>query len=176
MFFSDSFYLLLRTPDLDRSLLSIEKIMDFSNYHSSHKLYDSSKKGALGLLKNEMAQKGRIKRFVGLKSKVYSFQCEDEVTENRCKGIKKVVRKNIPFSKYLECIKYMKKHHVTQHSINSKLHLNKLIKSNKLAFSSHDSKRFLLCSIHSVPYGSFLIDYYKKRKKCLFCENPFLMA
>ena len=41
---------------------------------------------------------------------------------------------------------------------------------DKIAFTSLDDKRYQLCSIHSCPYGSVLVEYSKKYLSCYFCD------
>ena len=42
---------------------------------------------------------------------------------------------------FLQCIENKKVKHVTQHTLNSKDHINRLLKAEKIAFSSFDDKR-----------------------------------
>lgn len=67
---------------------------------------------------------------------------------------------------------------VRQNTITAKDHINKMIKSNKIAFNSFDDKRFLLCAKHSVPYGSIVIvrslddlDEAEMVNDCFFCTH-----
>merc|ERR1712121_156154 len=57
-------------------ILKNKEIMDFSNYHPSHPLYDSSTKGKLGLLKDEFPR-SIISEFIGLSPKMYSIKLSD---------------------------------------------------------------------------------------------------
>lgn len=167
---------LFRAPakNPDEIFEKISDVMDFSNYDESHHLFDGSRKNMLGFLKNEVP-KTSIKKFVGLRSKTYAFLTEKEKMESRAKGVKKSYKKKIPFSAFKKCLDNVCKVKTRQVGIMSKNHQNMLIENEKVAFSSFDDKRYLLCPLHSVPYGSFLIEYYKVTKKCYFCINPSII-
>ena len=92
-------------------------------------------------------------------------------TFNTAKGVKKCVKDKMPFSAYLKCLKKMQQHEVLQNTLRSYEHVNKMITSRKVAFSSFDDKRFLLCPLHSVPFGSFL-SQPEYRDPCFFCKYP----
>lgn len=169
---TDSFGLLLPAASARQAMEALSPVMDFSNLSENDPLYSPARRNKVGYLKNE-TPKSCITRFVGLKAKTYAFTTEDLNLESKCKGVKKAARKQIKFDEYLECIRETKIHRVTQYGINSKNHVNRLIKMDKTAFSSFDDKRYLLCAIHSVPYGSLLIDYQQRNNGvCYFCQNP----
>lgn len=65
---------------------------DFSNYDEKHTLYDSSRKNAVGYLKNEVP-KCEIQKFAGVRSKTYAFVTKANKLENRAKGVKKSYKK-----------------------------------------------------------------------------------
>ena len=56
-------------------------IMDFSNYHKHHPLFQNSSKGCLGLLKDEFPR-SVISEFVGLSPKMYSIKLSDYHIKN----------------------------------------------------------------------------------------------
>jgi len=156
-------------------LTKISSVMDFSNYDKTHPLYDPSRKNRPGLLKNEIPR-DEIKSVVALQSKTYAIKKAAGGVDTRCKGVKKAVKKNIPFQKFLQCIKQVSECQVDQYCIRSTSHQNRLLKLRKRAFSSFDAKRSLLCAIHSVPYGSMYISKSESLGKCYFCENPDLYS
>lgn len=153
----------------------VKPIMDYSNYEPSHPLYDVSNKAKLGFIKDELCGKFKCTEFVGLRSKTYSLLLNDIKTqatsEKRvCKGIGRMAIENrLTFDQYRTCLLKQKifMHHFF--SIRSSKHKVKTLKLNKRSLSFLDTKRFILnCGIHSVPYGSYLINKYKgKCKKCL---------
>lgn len=159
-------------------------VMDFSNYPKDHPLFNDSRKKVPGFLKNELPTEV-IEEAVALRSKSYAMrlrplrpteqdyrdrvQTKTNKTEielekwekgrelYRCKGVSKRAQHKLSLAKYKKCITSIDSHQVEQYSIRSKDHTNELVKSTKLCFSSFDDKRYLLCSVHSVPYGSALI-------------------
>ena len=146
--------------------------MDFSNFHSDHPFYSKKRKNQVGFLKSEVACDDEITKFVGIKSKVYSFLTKKQVYESKCKGVKKTVKGELTFNVYKKCIDEISQFRIKQTSIISKNHQNKVMEMNKLSFSSFDDKRFLTCHVHSVPYGSKFESLYKKTKRCYLCDNP----
>ena len=171
---TDSFLLEVRAKSVDEAVTRIEKVMDFSNYPKDHPLYDASRAKALGYLKNE-SPKSMITHYVGLKSKTYIILTEDNEKHVRAKGVKKSHQNSIKFDQMMECLYRMKGHAVDSHFIRSKDHVIRLMKGRQLAFSSFDDKRYLTCPIHSVPYGSMLIDQVLGKKRpspyCPFCDK-----
>lgn len=173
---TDSFGLLVPANNTRDALARLSSVMDFSNLPKDDPMYDSSRKCIMGYLKLETNINDPIARFVGLKAKTYAFQSEKNILESRCKGVKKNVKQQIRFESYLRCIKAKHVENISQYCINSKSHVNRLIRMNKVAFSSYDEKRFLMCAIHSVPYGSIMIKYfYENNETCFMCQNPNLI-
>lgn len=174
--FSDTDSVLLHTPieDSDDVVKACEPIMDCSNYDSSHPLHDKSKEKVVGFLKNEEA-KNKIEKFVGIRSKTYAYRKRSKKVESRAKGVGKASKRRLSFRNYEECIETICAQQVTQFRLGSKNHQIQLYKSKKVAFSSFDDKRYLLCPIHSVPYGSRLIQESERWGQCHFCRtgNPF---
>lgn len=166
--FSDTDSLFLSVPFCKNPHEKIEHILDSSNFEKSHPLYDESRKSALGFFKSETGCE-KIEKFVGLRSKVYAFKTEEKITK-KCKGISKNYRKKIPFSSYEKCVEAVSSHTQSQYTLSSKSHKMRLIKSEKLAFSSFDDKTYLLpCGIHSLPY--FSSEIKDNMKNCTFCMS-----
>ncbi len=177
---TDSFLLEVRAASVDEAVSRIEHVMDFSNYPKQHPLYDCSRAKALGYLKNEVPN-SLITHYVGLKSKTYMLLTEDGKKQVRAKGVKKSHQDNIRFDQMMGCIESMKAHTVESHIIRSKDHVIRLIKGRQIAFSSFDDKRYLMCPVHSVPYGSKLIEEASERggeagaPYCPFCDVHSLL-
>jgi len=170
---TDSFVLTLPYKTSVEALKILHDQMDFSNYHPEHELYNNDHKNALGYLKNEISH-DEISEFVGVKSKVYAITTHLGELQSKAKGVKKAYKKNLPFSNFKECVFTIRSQEVSQSSITSKNHQNMIILSKRVAFTSFDDKRYLLCNIHSVPYGSKLIAHYKSTHQCVFCNHPNL--
>lgn len=159
---TDSFLLEVQADSVDEAVSKISSVMDFSNYPKEHHLYNAKRAKALGYLKNEVPNTF-ITHYVGLKSKTYMLLTKDGGKHVRAKGVKKSHQHNIRFEQMMGCIKNMKSHSVESHFIRSKDHVIRLMKGRQVAFSSFDDKRYLMCPIHSVPYGSVLIETFRKR-------------
>lgn len=168
---TDSWILLSDKKSTDDIVEALSDVMDFSNYAPSHPFFSDCKKAWVGYLKNEVP-KDTIVKFVGLRAKTYAFKTVLEELHARAKSVRSVYKKRISFEDYYRCIQEMRQHVVRQVGIISQNHINKLVQSDRVAFSSFDDKRYLLCAVHSVPYGSFLIEESKKTNTCIFCECP----
>ena len=173
---TDSWVLITKTASAEEALHQLDElgIMDFSNYPEGHPMKDDSVKNLTGYLKNETPGE-TITEVVAVRSKTYCI-CTERCQSNRCKGVKQNVKDSFSVDDYRKCIIGLENHTVTQHAIQSKKHVNRLLEQKKLAFSSFDDKRHLLCAIHSVPYFSCLIrESEKYPEKCVFCANPKLL-
>lgn len=171
---TDSWILAVPTANSDQAVSALKKVMDFSNYPQSHPLYDSSVKNKTGYLKNEIPD-DEITEVVGVRSKTYAVKTKKTMS-SRCKGVKQSAKKKIPFESFVQCVKEFSEQHITQYTLQSKKHVNRLMKCNKIAFSSFDDKRHLLCGVHSVPYGSCLIEKSRSLGQCYFCVHPTLLC
>ena len=172
---TDSWILILPAKNTHEALLPLKHVMDFSNYEKKSPFFDESRKNQPGLLKNEVPNEA-IKRVVALQSKTYAIKTVSNKVDLKCKGVKKNVKEKIPFKAFLNCLRTIDQHNVEQYTIRSKSHINELIKLKKRAFSSFDDKRYLLCPIHSVPYGSNIIEKCKKEQTCFYCINPSMYS
>lgn len=161
---TDSFLLAIRGVREEEALGRLAKVMDFSNLDPAHPLYDESRKKIPGYLKSEVPR-ARITEVVALKSKSYAFLTDDGGMKAVAKGVRTSVSAKLEFSAYAGCLQKMRAFEVTQFNIMSSCHLNRLVRSKKVAFSSFDDKRYQLCSLHSVPYGSSLIEKNKKEEE-----------
>ena len=63
-------------------------MFDFSNYWTRSIYYDDSNKLVIGKMKDERGDVA-VKKFVGLKRKVYSFLVDDSSEHKRAKGLNK---------------------------------------------------------------------------------------
>jgi len=173
---TDSFVLACPKETSDDVVKAIAGTMDFSNYDVHHELFTEKRKAKVGYLKNEVP-KDCITKFVGIRSKSYAFQtASGKGNMKKCKGVVRRYLPKLTFQDYTKCLATLTKTEVEQVSIQSKNHENRLLKSNRVAFSSFDDKRYLLCPIHSVPYGSRLIRKSKRLGNCYFCVNPNVLV
>ncbi|XP_066157649.1 uncharacterized protein [Euwallacea fornicatus] len=139
---------------------------DTSDYPKDniHGIPQTNKK-VLGLMKDEVAGQ-IITHFVGLRSKMYSFKLENDKCVKKLKGIKfQVVKNNITFEDYVNCLKYGEEKFITQNNIRSIKHNLFTCKETKLALNKYDDKRFLLSSSHdTLPWGHYKIHNFKAKQ------------
>ena len=93
----------------------------------------------------------------------------------KAKGVKRSSKTKIPFDRYKSSVVESVAHEVEQYSIMPKNYVNRIVKSRKVAFSSLYDQRYLLCRIHSVPYGSILIRGLKRTGLCFMCDTGTLL-
>jgi hypothetical protein len=169
---TDSFGISIKSSEINVDHFDrLSNIFDFSNYPPTAKQYSKKHASKLGYWKDEI-QGQRMLEFVGLRSKTYAFLIGEEGEEknatlkSKCKGVTKGYKKTIPFQKFKRCIEKFSKVVLQQYHIRASNHIVKTLKVQKTCFSSFDDKRYLLCAIHSVPYGSKLI-----KSNCFFCQR-----
>jgi len=174
---TDSWVLQVKEDSCDSVIEKLgDKFMDCSNYTKNHKLYSTRNKAVVGKFKNEVPN-ATIKCFAGIRAKSYAFDTElKEENTRKCKGVVKSKVRKLTFDDYRDCLENMSILEVTQNQLRSYDHENKMIQCRKQAFSSFDDKRYLLCSIHSVPYGSRLIQLHETSGLCYFCKRPNLLC
>lgn len=150
-------------------LTQLADLMDFSNYPVDHPNHDSSRRNKLFFFKDELAGE-RMTEYVGLRSKCYAYKTQNENCHKKLKGITKGYRKEISFNSYLKCVREMSKLSITQYHIRSRSHHITMDRAHRVGLNSYDANRYLLpCGIHSVPYGSVLIQ--KNVRSCIFCSK-----
>ena len=74
----------MKTKDIIKDLKNLDYIFDFSNMDENHELYCEKNKKINGIFKNECPKNSWIDEFVCLRSKAYSFKCENN-DENKKK-------------------------------------------------------------------------------------------
>jgi len=149
-------------------------VMDFSNYPQTHPSYSNLNKAKLGYFKDELCGKFQCLEFVGLRSKCYAMNLENLTTLEQsdkkvCKGIGRAAIKNrLKFDQYKTCLFNSEIIRETFSSIRSTNHNVRTVSITKKALSFIDTKRWIFnCGIHSVPYGSYLIQiHYDKCPRC----------
>ncbi|WP_375676120.1 hypothetical protein, partial [Bartonella sp. CL42QHWL] len=117
---TDSFVLNINTDDLTKDLKELRHYFDFSNYPKDHTLYDTSKKKVPGYFKDELGGV-EMTEFIALRSKMYAYRTKD-YDSKKLKGIaKNVVRRNISFDDYVDCIEKSRSfYHKMRHLISDK--------------------------------------------------------
>jgi len=109
-----------------------------------------------GLFKDEMSGKP-ISEFVGLRSKLYSFNTEGPAGEEEnkvCKGINKsVVKNSLKFEDFKHCLFDTKPLMRECNTLRSYHHEMYSITTNKVALSAFDDKRYLIDKLKTLLYG-----------------------
>ena len=150
---TDSFIHLVRTEDIYKDKLNFMAHLDTSYYPKNHPCYSSKNKQVLGKFKDEAGGK-IIRKFVGLRPKMYALDIEGEETK-KIKGItRSVVKKHISFRDYVKCLKTKAKKRTKMNVIVSKLHQISTVEVKKVALSPHDDKRIIAADgISTYAYG-----------------------
>ena len=85
---TDSLTYNIKTDDVYEDFWKDKNKFDFSNYHQNSILFDESNKKVIGKMKDEISGVP-IRKFIGLRSKMYSYVKNDENGSKTAKGIKK---------------------------------------------------------------------------------------
>ena len=102
---TDGMFLSMRTKDIIKDLKNLEDIFDFSNLDENHELFSNRNKKVIGKFKIETPKNIWIDEFICLRSKAYSFNCENnDENKNKIKGISKSQSKHIKFEEYYKCL------------------------------------------------------------------------
>jgi hypothetical protein len=178
---TDSFCLAIRTADKVNNLSKLHSLMDYSNYSPDHPRHSNRHKNDLNFWKNE-SKGNKIIAASAVRSKVYSLRSlisrynvcpkmKKVENQNKCKGTKKNVCKQIPFEYFKNCALGISQVKATQFSIVSKSHSVSLKSLKRVCFNSFDDKMSMstYCTkrVHSFPYGSklLLLNY------CYLCKH-----
>ncbi len=90
------------------------------------------------MMKDECGGK-QIKKFIGLRSKLYSYEMDNGTQEKKCKGVKKCVIKNeITIADFEECLFSGKSQFRMMNTIRSRQHNIGSERINKTALSAND--------------------------------------
>ena len=158
---TDSLMYEIETEDFYKDISKdVKDRFDTSDYPENHPsgIPTGINKKVLGMFKDEAAGK-RIKEFVGLRAKLYSFVMEDGKENKRCKGVKKqVVESSITHEDYKTCLRTGKEQLRKQNILRSYEHEVYTEEVNKIALSSIDDKRYILDDgIHTLAWGHYKI-------------------
>ncbi len=154
---TDSFlYAINGETDLYEKLKEDEELFDFSNYAPDHPCFSNRNKKVIGKMKDELGGK-ILTEFVGLRSKMYSYQTASSTT-CKAKGVKKsVVKDEITHENYVDCLFNNSIFHHVQNTIQSRKQEVFSVSTNKLSLVSFDDKRYILDDgIETLPYGHYL--------------------
>ena len=143
---TDSLMYEIETEDFYKDISrDVKDRFDTSDYPENHPsgIPTGINKKVLGMFKDEAAGK-RIKEFVGLRAKLYSFIMEDGKENKKCKGVKKqVVESSITHEDYKTCLRTGKEQLRKQNILRSYEHEVFTEEVNKIALSAADDKRYI---------------------------------
>ena len=110
-------------------------------------------KKVIGKFKDESPDEV-IESFVGIRSKCYTFKTKNNVVK-KAKGVSKVVvKKNISFDDYKNCVLKNEPKNVKVNAIRTVKMMNYSLTQNKLALSNKDDKR-VWKNTTSTAWGHF---------------------
>ena len=139
---TDSFIIDIKTEDFYKDIAdNVERKYDTSNSTVERLLPIGKNKKVIGMMKNELGGK-IMKEFIGLRRKCYSYLTDDGNVDKKAKGTNKcVIKKEIMFHNYVECLKEKKKILKKQQRFKSDAHNVHTEEINKVAFSFEDDKK-----------------------------------
>lgn len=156
---TDSLICSIKTEDFYEDMNEFIDELDTSDY-TENNVYNLPRvnKKVLGKFKDEMNGK-IIKEFVGLRSKLYAIKPDDDdKIIKKAKGIKKcVVKKEIMFDDFKNCLNNRIPLYKKQNLIRSNKHEIYTIEMNKKALSAYDDKRYI-DGIHTLAWGQYKIN------------------
>ena len=152
---TNGMFLSMKTKDIIKDLKNLEDIFDFSNLDENHELFSNRNKKVIGKFKIETPKNIWIDEFVCLRSKAYSFKCNDNTeSKNKIKGISKSQSKHIKFEEYYNCLfgrEYQREcNNYIIRSINHEMVLQEVKKSTLSIF---DDKRCYINETESKPWN-----------------------
>ena len=108
---TDSFIMHIKTEDFYKDIADdVEKKYDTSNYTIERPLPMDKNKKVIDMMKDELGGK-IMKEFIGLRPRCYAYLIDDGNVDNKTKGTNKcVIKKEIMFNSYVECLKENKKY------------------------------------------------------------------
>lgn len=156
---TDSLLFYCETDNIYDDMKEHEYLFDLSDYPRDHPLQSDTKKRhkkVLGKLKDE-TNGIPISKFVGLRSKMYSFVCGNSEEKN-LKGIfSTTVKKDLTFDNYEGALFNETQKQSSMTVIRS--HAHQLFSENitKTGLSAFDDKRYLINAVESYAYGHYKI-------------------
>ena len=122
---TDSLCYEIQTKDFYKDISGdVTKWFDTSNYDEGHRsgIPTGANKKVVGMMKDECGGK-HIKKFVGLRAKLYAYEMDKGKEEKKCKGVKKnVIRNEITVADYEKCLFSKVSQLRTMNTIRSRKH------------------------------------------------------
>ena len=163
---TDSLCYEIKTKDFYKDISGdVTEWFDTSNYEKNHSsgIPTGMNKKVIGMMKDEAGGR-QITEFVGLRSKLYAYKMDCGKEEKKCKGVKKgVVKKDITFEDYKNCLFTKEEQQRTMNAIRSRKHNIHTESITKTALSADDDKRIIL----ENGIDTMAIGHYKIKNKKL---------
>jgi ubiquitin len=155
---TDSFLFYCETENIFDDMKAHSHLYDTSDFPKNHPLQSDINKKVLGKMKSETNEKC-ISEFVGLRSKMYAYSCDNR-DEKRAKGISKVtVNKDLRLDSYKHVLFEESQLHSKMTLIRSHNHEIYCEDIVKTGLSCFDDKRYLQeDGISSLAYGHYKIN------------------
>ena len=100
-----------------------------------------------------------ITEFVGLRSKLYAYEV-DENTDKKCKGVKKsVVKNSITFENYKDCLFNNVTYQENFNTLRSRKHEITTDCITKIALTANDDKRYIIPN--DSKHKTLALGHYK---------------
>ena len=161
---TDSLCYEIKTKDFYKDISDdVPKWFDTSNYEKNHPsgIPAGMNKKVIGMMKDEAGGK-IITDFVGLRSKLHGYKMDCGKEEKKCKGVKKgVVKKEITFEDYKNCLFTKEDQERTMNAIRSRKHNIHTESITKIALSANDDKRIIL----EDGINTLAIGHYKTKTR-----------
>ena len=156
---TDSLTYEIEADDVYQDFWNDKEKFDNSDYPENSPFFDKTNKKVIGKFKDEAASIP-ITEFIGLRSKMYSYQKDNQKGGKTAKGIKKnIIKNNIKHENYKQTLFESKRMHHKMKTIRSQNHQLGSFEINKTSLSCFDDKRYLAKDgIKSYAYGHYAIN------------------
>ena len=130
-------------------------LFDFSNFQKNSVLYSDKNRKALLFFKDENPS-DFIKKFIGLRSKLYVIKTVSNQIDKKCKGYNRKFKDTLlTYEKYKRCHRNLNLCRLPLVTIRGFDHHLYTVLQNKVVLNNFDSKMYICdCNIHTFFYGS----------------------
>jgi len=150
---TDSFIYHFKGDSLTDLMKINTDLFDTSSYPPTHEMYSPKNKAVIGKMKDEVNGR-QIRRFVGLRAKMYAIDVEGDV-KKKAKGIRNTVLRHFTFGDYCYYLYGGKEEKIQQRHFKSQAHDMYTTLVTKIGLSARDDKRYVLPEdpTQSLPWG-----------------------
>ena len=135
-----------------RDIPELNEWIDTSNFPEAHFLHDYERKGRLGLLKSETADKS-IEEAICLRAKCYSLLLEDGTEKRAAKGVPYVCQKSMTHEMFRDVQLTKTERRFLFHAIRVKDCQASTAEYSRIGMNAYDDKRYIIDEERSVNYG-----------------------